>query len=102
MPLTTANPEIIDDVAYPYLGLSMAMQPDWRPSSMGAQVAVALHPFRVTEAGTIERAVRDGIPVQRSLSFGDAFALEDTDPAIATAILGILSAVQGYITAKGL
>lgn len=102
MPLTTANPELIDGIEYPYLGLSMAMQPDWRETGMGAQVAVSLHPFRVTETGTIERALRDGIPVQRSLSFGDAFALEETDPDIATAIVGILTAVQGYITAKGI
>lgn len=102
MPLTTATPEVIDGISYPYLGLSMAMQPEWRATSLGAQVAVALHPFRVTEAGQIERAVRDGIPVQRSLTFGDAFAMEETDPAIAAAIIGILTAVQSYLTAKGL
>jgi len=44
--------------------------------------------------------MRDGQPVDRCLSFGDAFALEGTDPDIATAIAGILSAVQGCITAK--
>lgn len=100
MPLTTSKPEIIDGVEYPYLGLSMAMAPDWRPTGMGAMVAVTLFPYRITETGTIERAMRDGQPVDRCLSFGDAFALEGTDPDIATAIAGILSAVQGYITAK--
>lgn len=99
MPLVTQNPEIIDGVEYPYLGLSMAMQPDWRESSMGAQCAVAFHPYRVTEDGKIERAMRDGYPVQRSISFGDAFT-EDADSRAAAE--GILAAVQGYLTAKGL
>lgn len=101
MPLITTNPEIIDGVEYPYLGLSMAMQPDWRESDIGAQVAVALHPYRVTAGGVIERAQRDGAIVQRSLGFGDAFEHEAADPDIAQAIAGILSAVQAYITARG-
>lgn len=101
MPLTTSNPEIIDGIAYPYLGLSMAMAPAWRTDGMGAMVAVTLYPYRVKEDGTIERALRDGQPVDRCLSFGDAFALESSDPDMAQAAIGILTAVQGYLTAKG-
>jgi hypothetical protein len=101
MPLTTANPEVIDGIEYPYLGLSMAMMPDWRETSVGAMVAVELQLFRVTAAGKIERALdAEGLPVCRHMSFGDAFALPDPD--LADAMTRVLSAVQDYITAKGI
>lgn len=99
MPLTTSNPEIIDGIVYPYLGLSMAMMPEWRETDIGGMTAVELSLFRVTEDGKIERAMRDGKPVTRNVSFSDAFA---DDPDLATAVGGILAAVQGYVTAKGL
>lgn len=99
MPLTTSNPEIIDGIEYPYLGLSMAMMPEWQETDVSGMVAVELSLFRVTEDGKIERAMRDGKPVTRNASFANAFT-EDTD--LTTAVGGILSAVQGYITAKGL
>lgn len=102
MPLTTTKPEIVNGVEYPYLGLSMAMSPDWRPNNLGAMVAVTLYPYRITESGDIERAMRDGQPVDRCLSFGDAFALEQSDPDMAQAAVGILTAVQSYLTAKGI
>ena len=100
MPLTTSNPEIIDGIEYPYLGLSMAIMPEWQETNVGGMVAVELSLFRITEEGKVERAMRDDKPVTRGASIGNAFAPGDSD--LATAVVGILSAVQGYITAKGL
>lgn len=102
MPLTTSNPEIIDGITYPYLSLSMAMAPEWREQGMGAQVACEFIPYRVTETGQVEKAVRDGRPVSRSLAFGDAFGQAASDSDLGAAVEGILSAVQGYLTARGL
>jgi hypothetical protein len=96
MPLTTSKPEVIDDIEYPYMGLSMAMMPSWRERDMGAMVAAELTLFRIDEAGKIEIARIEGKPVTRSVSFGDAFASAEAAEAVAT----ILGAVQAYITAQ--
>jgi hypothetical protein len=56
MPLTTSKPEVIDDIEYPYMGLSMAMMPSWRERDIGAMVAAELTLFRIDEAGKIEIA----------------------------------------------
>ena len=97
MPLITSHPELIDGVEYPYLGISMAVTPQWRERDLGAMVAVRFTPFRVAEDGTI---VPSG--VDRAVVYGDAFAAAASDPDVAAFVQSFLESVQAFITAKGL
>lgn len=97
MPITTQNP--IPDPAgdYDRLGIQLAISPVWHESDVGAAVAIRLTPYRVNADGTIEQSTD-----ARSVVYGDAFAAAADDPALAAAVTQIMSALQDFITAKGI
>ena len=97
MPLITSNPELIDGQEYPYLGISMAVSPQWRERDLGAMVAVRFTPYRVAEDGTI---VPSG--VDRVVVYGDAFTAAESDPDVAAFVQAFLASVQAFVTAKGI
>ena len=97
MPIITSNPEIVDDHEYPYLGISMAVSPQWRESDMGAMVAVRFMPYRVAEDGTLVQSGTD-----RAVVYPDAFAAAASDPDVAAFVQSFLASVQAFVTAKGI
>lgn len=93
---TLPTPHVSNGVEYPYCGVQLVTNPRFDDTSVGAQVVLALTPYRVGEGGGIEIAP-DG---RKNFVFGDAYAQAATDPALAAALVAISQALQTFITAR--
>ena len=97
MKLTSTKPTIIDGVEYPFLAVTFAMSPLWKPG-LGASVAIRFTPFRELEDGTFE-----SLPDQpKAISLLDIFETAQGDPALEDAIQGFMGTLQTLINNKEL
>lgn len=97
MPIMTTKPVADPAGDYNCLGINLSISPVWQTNNIGASVSMALTPFRVRE-GIIEPLMDQ----QRYCVFGDAFQQSQTDPALTEAVSTIMTALQQFVTAKGL
>ena len=100
MPIVSTNPVQVQapDVAYGKLAVELQIIPIWRDSEVSATVVFRGMHYRVLPSGAIERA--PGNPNQQV--YGDVFAEAQTDPDLAAALIAINTAIQAFVTAKGL
>jgi hypothetical protein len=92
------TPFVHEDVEYPFCGVQLVTNPAFNETSVGAQVVLALTPYRVAEDNTIQVAP-DGAG-RRSFVFGDAYAQAQSDPTLAAALVAISQALQTFISAR--
>lgn len=97
MKLTSTKPTIIDGVEYPFLAVTLAMSPLWKPN-IGASVAIRFTPFRELQDGSYE-----SLPDQpKAISLLDIFESAQGDPAFEDAIQGFMSTLQILVNNKEL
>ena len=104
MPITTANPITRDGKTYDKLAVSLAVSPGMTGNAMQARVVLSLQPYHEAEDGAMSVPMTDGAPdrsVIRNVIFGDAYAAAASDPDLAQALNTILTAIGGYVAAKG-
>ncbi len=97
MPINTTKPLVRDGETYQHYAVQMIVSPGIETADISARVVLNLTPYRLAD-GAIE-ALPDAM---KSVLISDAFVRAKTDPALAQALGTIMSAVQGFITAKGL
>ena len=100
MPITTSTPVAIINPEIPYdrLGIQLAIAPIFKESDVEGTMALRVIPYRVLVDGKIDK--REDLA--KSISVADIFTESQTDPAFASAMAQIWTAIQGYIIAKGL
>lgn len=97
MKLISSQPTVVDGVEYPFLAVTFAMSPLWKPG-LGASVAIRFTPFRELEDGTFE-----SLPDQpKAISLLDIFETAQGDPALEDAIQGFMGTLQTLINNKEL
>jgi hypothetical protein len=97
MKINSKNPVIKDGVEYPYLAVSLAMSPLWKPN-LGASVAIRFTPFRELQDGTYESLTDE----PKAISLLDIFETAQGDPAFEDAIQGMLKTLQDLVDKKEL
>lgn len=113
MPFRSNAPYIQGDKVFDLLGVSLVTSPGFGANVVDARVVLNLDPYRINEAGEIERPMvtvdADGEPMtfpdpaaRRSLVFSDAYRQAQSDPALAAALMQIGAALQSFIDARGL
>jgi len=98
MPIITTKPVQNPAGDYDRLGVQLAISPMYKANDVGASVAIRMVPYRENEDGSTERLDDQ----DRSVVYGDAFEAAQTDPDLAQAVTTIMTALQTFITAKGL
>lgn len=104
MPITTANPITRDGKTYDKFAITLAVSPGLDGTSMQARVVLSLQPYHEAEDGAMSVPMADGAPdraVVKNVIFGDAYAAAAGDPDLAQALNTILTAIGGYVAAKG-
>lgn len=92
------TPFVHEDVEYPFCGVQLVTNPAFNETSVGAQVVLALTPYRVAEDSTVHIAP-NGLG-RKSFVFGNAYTQAQSDPTLAAALVTISQAIQAFITAR--
>ena len=117
MAFNSSSPVVHDGKIFDLVGVSLITSPFFSENKVGARVVLVLEPYRIGADGKIERPMKaveiedeEGAPMEvttvdtqytKRLSFSDAYAQAETDPALAQAMMSIGAALQGFINAKG-
>lgn len=93
------TPRAIPDGELPYdkTLINLAISPIVQEGDIEAAMNLTCTPYRVLSDGTVESRP----DLAFSFLSGAVFAKAQDDPALATAASAIWSAIQGYLTAKG-
>lgn len=98
MPLTiTPRPVAEPDNAYDKTLISLAISPIILEGDIEAAMSMRCVPYRVLADGSID--ANENLAV--TINSGAVFAESATDPALATAAEAIWTALQTYLSAKG-
>lgn len=112
MPFQSSHPIERAGKTFPYLGLSLITNPQFKTQSVGAQVVFIAYPYRIDDDGNVERPMieiesEDGpvLVVDASLNktvvFGDAYASAASDADLEAALTTIGGGLQAFVNAKG-
>ncbi len=95
----TINPKSIPDptIAYDKALINLGISPLVNNNNVTATASILITPYRVLEDGTLDVRNDMAFPI----SYPDVFTAALTDSDLATALTTIETAIQVFLTAKG-